>query len=357
MAADIIRPEIKALAPYHVPSAAGMIKLDAMENPFAFPETLRPGLAEALASASLNRYPPAQAELLKHEIRDAMRIPAGLDILLGNGSDEIIQLIVMAVARPGARLLSVEPAFVMFRMIATFCGIQYTGVPLQADFSLDMPALRDAIRREQPAVTFIAYPNNPTGNLFERAAIREVIASAGHYGGLVVIDEAYFAFSSETFLDEIARYPNAVLMRTVSKLGLAGIRLGFLIGHAAWLNEFDKLRLPYNINALTQAAAGFAMRHYAALLQQAEQLMAERERVAAALDGIDRVQRFPSDANFILIRVPDAGRAFEQLLSRRILVKNTSASHPLLANTLRLTVGAPEENDALLAALPISIRP
>jgi histidinol-phosphate aminotransferase len=355
MAADIIRPEIRALSTYHVQHAAGMIKLDAMENPFAFPEALRAGLSQALATASLNRYPPAGAEALKNEIRAAMHIPDGMDILLGNGSDEIIQLIAMAVAKPGARLLSVEPAFVMFKMIATFCGLNYIGVPLRADFCLDQPALLAAVTREHPAVTFIAYPNNPTGNLFDRAAIREIVAATGQFGGLVVIDEAYFAFSPESFLDEIALHPNAVLMRTVSKLGLAGIRLGMLIGRKEWLAEFDKLRLPYNINALTQAAAMYAMRHYDALLLQADMLKAERTRVAAQIDRITHVERFPSDANFILIRVPDAAQTFERLLSRKILVKNTSLSHALLTNTLRLTVGTPAENDSLIAALQDSI--
>ena len=355
MSIDIIRAEIQALSSYHVQNAAGLIKLDAMENPFAFPDSLRIGLADALASASLNRYPPAGGEELKNALRSAMRIPDGLDILLGNGSDEIIQLIAMAVAKPGASLLSVEPAFVMFKMIATFCGLKYTGVPLRADFTLDQPALLTAIDREKPAVTFIAYPNNPTGNLFDRASIREIIAAAAKFGGLVVIDEAYFAFSKESFLDEIASHPNAVLMRTISKLGLAGIRLGMLIGRRDWLSQFDKLRLPYNINVLTQAAAIFAMRHYEELLKQTEILKAERTRVAAALDKIDGIQRFPSEANFILIRVVSAAQTFERLLSRKILIKNMSASHPLMTNTLRLTIGTPAENDALISALHPSL--
>ena len=332
-----------------------MIKLDAMENPFAFPESLADGLSGELATAMLNRYPSAAASELKAEIRLAMHIPAPLDILLGNGSDEIIQLIAMATAKPGASLLSVEPAFAMFRMIATFCGLHYIGVPLRADFSLDQAALLAAMTRKQPAVTFIAYPNNPTGNLFDRTAIREIIAAAGHYGGLVVIDEAYFAFSRESFIDEIAGHPNAVLMRTVSKLGLAGIRLGMLIGRAEWLEQFDKLRLPYNINVLTQTAASYAMRHYAMLLRQTELLKAERSRLAVALERIERIQHFPSEANFILIRVPDAALTFRRLVSRKILIKNPSASHPLLTNTLRLTVGTPAENDALIAALEDSI--
>lgn len=351
-----IRPEIRALASYHVQPAEGTVKLDAMENPFPFPEALRAGLAEALSTAALNRYPAAGARELKETIRGAMQIPAGLDLLLGNGSDEIIQMIAMAVARPGAALLSVEPAFVMFQMIATFCGLRYVGVPLRQDFSLDLPAVLAAIEREQPAVAFLAYPNNPTGNLFDREALRAVIAALAKHGGLAVIDEAYFAFSPASFLDEISRYDNAVLLRTVSKLGLAGIRLGMLIGHPRWLNEFDKLRLPYNINVLTQAAAQYALRHYDALLAQTELLTRERERVAAALDRIPGIARFPSDANFILVRVADAAKTFAGLVSRKILVKNTSGSHPLMVNTLRLTIGTPAENDALLTALTQSIR-
>jgi len=354
-AEDRIRAEIRALSSYHVQPSEGMVKLDAMENPFAFPEPLRAGLAEALAATALNRYPAASPADLKQSIRGAMHIPAELEILLGNGSDEIIQLIAMAVATPGAALLSVEPAFVMFKMIATFCGLRYVGVPLRKDFSLDLPAVLAAIERERPAVAFIAYPNNPTGNRFDREAIRAIIGSLAKHDGLAVIDEAYFAFSPDTFLDEISQYDNAVLLRTVSKLGLAGIRLGMLIGRPQWLDQFDKLRLPYNINVLTQAAARFALAHYDQLLAQTKVIAAERERVAAALDRIPGVARYPSDANFILVRVADANATYAALLSRRILVKNTSNTHPLMQNTLRLSIGTPAENDALLVALSTAL--
>ena len=265
-AAELIRPEILAVSAYTVPSSAGFIKLDAMENPYTFPEALKPQLLEQLAAASLNRYPDAAASALRTAIREAMCIPEALELVLGNGSDEIIQIIAAACAKPGATLLAFEPSFVMFKMIATFCGLRYAGVPLTADFDIDMEATRLAIKRHQPAVVFIAYPNNPTGNLFSRDAIREIITNSP---GLVVIDEAYFAFSSDSFLDEIANFPNAVLMRTVSKLGLAGLRLGLLAGHPEWIREFDKVRLPYNINCLTQASATFALKHYSALLDQA----------------------------------------------------------------------------------------
>jgi histidinol-phosphate aminotransferase len=348
---DLIREEIAALSAYHVQPAAGVIKLDAMENPYALPMALRDELASRLSAVALNRYPSASADELKVAIRRAMNVPDAFDILLGNGSDEIIQLIAMAVAKPGASLLSVEPAFVMFKMIATFCGLNYVGVPLRADFEIDVDAMLGTIASHRPAVTFIATPNNPTGNLFDHASLKRIIAACEQHHGLVVIDEAYFAFAQASFLHEMAPYSNVVLMRTVSKLGLAGARLGMLIGRRAWLQEFDKVRLPYNINVLTQVAAAFLLDHYDVLLAQAELIKAERVRLTAALKEITNMQVFDSEANFVLVRVPHADAAFQHLLSRKILVKNPSTSHPLLHNTLRLTVGTADENNAMLAAL------
>jgi histidinol-phosphate aminotransferase len=348
----LIRDEIRALAAYHVPAAGRFIKLDAMESPYSLPAGLQAGLAEVLAHTPLNRYPDAQGAELKAALRSAMGIADELDVLMGNGSDEIIQIIAAAVAKPGAALLSVEPAFVMFRMIATFCRLQYVGVPLRADFELDEDALLAAMEVHRPAVTFIAYPNNPTGNLFAADAIERIIRACP---GLVVIDEAYFAFAKDSFLDRIAGYPNAVLMRTVSKLGLAGLRLGLLIGRSEWLQEFEKVRLPYNINVLTQAAARFALEHYEVLKHQARAIVAARDELARSLGRIPGVALFPSQANFVLIRVPEARRAFDGLLSRGILVKDVSRSHPLLTNCLRITVGTPEENAAFAAALTASI--
>ena len=347
-AAELIRPEILALSAYPVPSSTGFIKLDAMENPYTFPEALKPQLMAHLAAASLNRYPDAGASALRDAIREAMRIPAGLDIVLGNGSDEIIQIVAAACAKPGATLLAFEPSFVMFKMIATSCGLRYAGVPLTADFAIDMEATRLAINKHQPAAVFIAYPNNPTGNLFSRDAIREIITISP---GLVVIDEAYFAFANRSFLDEIANFPNAVLMRTVSKLGLAGLRLGLLVGHPEWISQFDKVRLPYNINSLTQAGATFALKHYAELLQQAAMLCAERTRMSAALSAMPGVTVFPSQANFVLVKVKDSEKTFNALLSRKILVKHTGVAHPLLHNTLRITVGTNAECTVFLNAM------
>jgi len=349
--AEWVRPEIRALSAYHVPDASGLIKLDAMENPYAWPDGLRTEWAELTRTLDVNRYPHPQAPALKEQLRVAMGVPEGAELLLGNGSDEIIQMIALALAGPDRTVLTVEPGFVMYRMIAVFAGMRYCGVPLRPDdFALDLPALLEAIARHRPAVVFIAQPNNPTGNRFDETALVEVIQAAP---GLVVIDEAYAPFTDATLLPRVGEWPNLAVMRTVSKMGLAGLRLGYLAGPAAWLNEFDKVRLPYNINVLTQRAAELALRHKPVLDAQTEAIRAERGRLHAALAAIDGVTPYPSEANFILLRVP-AGRAraiFEGLRARGVLVKSLDGAHPLLADCLRVTVGTPDENAAFVAAL------
>jgi len=349
--AEWVRPEIRALSAYHVPDASGLIKLDAMENPYAWPDGLRTEWAELTRTLDVNRYPHPQAPALKEQLRVAMGVPEGAELLLGNGSDEIIQMIALALAGPDRTVLTVEPGFVMYRMIAVFAGMRYCGVPLRPDdFALDLPALLEAIARHRPAVVFIAQPNNPTGNRFDETALVEVIQAAP---GLVVIDEAYAPFTDATLLPRVGEWPNLAVMRTVSKMGLAGLRLGYLAGPAAWLNEFDKVRLPYNINVLTQRAAELALRHKPVLDAQTEAIRAERGRLHAALAAIDGVTPFPSEANFILLRV-SAGRAraiFEGLRARGVLVKSLDGAHPLLADCLRVTVGTPDENAAFVAAL------
>src|SRR6185295_13709378 len=201
----------------------GLIKLDAMENPYGLPAKMCAGIAELAANASLNRYPDPGASDLKARLRKVMDVPDGMELLLGNGSDELIQILGLAVTRPGAVLMGVEPSFVVFRMVATFTGMRYASVPLAADFSLDLPRLLATVHEHRPALTFIAYPNNPTGNLFDADTIRALIEASS---GLVVVDEAYHAFAGKSFLPELAHHPNLLVMRTLSKLGLAGLRLG-----------------------------------------------------------------------------------------------------------------------------------
>ncbi len=352
-AASLVRGEVLALEAYHVAPAPGMVKLDAMENPYPLPSALAAAMGERLAKVAVNRYPDPAAPALKRALREAMAIPEGLDVLLGNGSDEILQIIAMALARPGAVALAPEPSFAMYRMSAVACGLGYVGVPLRSDFTLDEPALLRCVERTRPAVTWIAYPNNPTGNLFPREAILRLVRASS---GLVVVDEAYYAFSGgATLLDEVGRYPNLLLVRTVSKLGLAGLRLGLAIGPRDWLAQLEKLRLPYNVNALSMAAAELLLGHRDVLEAQTRAIVAERARLEDALDRVAGVARFPSAANFVLVRVADAPRAFGRLLERGILVRNFHGSHPLLEHCLRLTVGTPGENDRLVEALVAAV--
>ncbi len=347
--AQLIRPEILGLSAYHVADARGLIKLDAMENPYRLPDALRAELGALLGEAAINRYPAPSAPDLQRTLRQAFAIAPEHALLLGNGSDELIQILASAVARPGATLLALEPSFVMYRMIAGFAGLRYVGVPLRADFSLDEAAVLEAMERERPALTFIAYPNNPTGNVFDRAALQRVIAAAP---GLVVLDEAYHAFAGGlSFQDDLARHDHLLVMRTVSKLGLAGLRLGYLVGAPAWIAEFDKVRLPYNVNVLTQLAAAYALRHVDVLQAQAASLVQERWRLLQAMAALPGVCPHDSHANFVLFRVADAARVFNGLKARGVLIKNLHGTHPLLDQCLRVTVGTPDENAAFLDAL------
>ena len=346
-----VRPEIRALAAYHVQEASGLIKLDAMENPYGWPEALKTAWLKRLRQVEVNRYPDPEGRELTAVLRRVMDIPQGMALLLGNGSDEIIQIIALSLARPGRTVLSVEPGFVMYRMIATFCGMDYVGVPLRADFSLDLPALLEAIERHQPAVIFLAYPNNPTGNLFDEDELVQVIQAAP---GLVVIDEAYSPFTDHSFMGRLGAFPNLVVMRTLSKLGLAGLRLGYLAGPEAWLAQFHKVRLPYNINVLTQVTAAFALTEgWPVLQEQTAAIRAERARLFQTLQALPGLSPFPSQANFILVRTEpgEAEAIFERLKAAGVLVKKLHGGHPLLEDCLRFTVGTPEENERLLKEL------
>ena len=345
---EIIRSEIVALKAYHVPDSAGLVKLDAMESPYALPAELQVEVARLAETAELNRYPDPGAARLKASLRAALDIPSGMEVLLGNGSDEIIQMLTMAAARPGAVVLGLEPSFVMFRMIAMFCGVRFVGVPLKTDFSLDADKVIAAIAEHQPALVFIAYPNNPTGNLFDEAAMTRIIEAAP---GMVVVDEAYHAFAGRSFMPRLKDHPNLLVMRTLSKSGLAGLRLGLIAGTGAWLSQVDKVRLPYNINVLTQLVAERVLRHHERLAQQAAAIKAERTRLFDELKRMPGVQPFPSDANFILFKTGKAEQVFNGLRQRGVLIRNLHGSHPALADCLRVTVGTPAEDARFLDAL------
>jgi histidinol-phosphate aminotransferase len=344
----LIRPDVLAMAGYHVPPAAGLVKLDAMENPYLLPPELQRALAERLAAVAINRYPAPSYAGLKRLVREKLGVPAGAEVLLGNGSDELITMMSVATAKPGATVVAPAPSFVMYDLSTRLAGSTYVPVPLAADLSLDLPAMLAAIALHRPAIVWLAYPNNPTGNCFERAEVEAILAAAP---GLVVLDEAYQPFALDTWMDALPRHDNLVVMRTVSKLGLAGIRIGYMAAAPHWIAEFDKVRPPYNVSVLDEAAAEFALEHLDVLLAQAARLREDRGTLAGALAAIPGVTVFPSRANFLLVRVADSAATAAGMRARGVLIKDVGRMHSLLAGCLRLTVGTPAENAAMLDAL------
>ncbi len=349
-----IRPEIRRLDPYHVPDAGDLVKLDAMENPYSWPDSLVDAWLDVLRDVSFNRYPDPTAHKLKQRLCETFAIPGTMEVLLGNGSDELIQLILLAVSAPGRVVLAPEPTFSMYRLITATAGMEYVGVPLRDDFSLDADAMIEAIKVYQPAVVFLSYPNNPSGNLFD-AGIMQMIIEASP--GLVVVDEAYHAFSNATFVTRLEDHQNLLVLRTLSKMGLAGLRLGLLAGAPQWLGELNKIRLPYNINILVQVSAEFALGHQQIFDKQTGQICRDRDALLQVLHSLDGVSVFPSQANFILFRVP-AGLAteiFESIKSRDVLIKNMHPVGGLLKDCLRVTIGKPDENLAFIEALKAAL--
>lgn len=341
-----IRADVRAMTRYPVADASGYIKLDAMENPYVLPAHLQTELGERLAKVLINRYPVPDYKALKARVCEKLGVPAGFDVMLGNGSDEVIAIMIQAMA--GGTVMCMAPTFVMFEIGAKLNRTPFVGIPLNPDFTLNMPAMREAIAHHQPKLIFVVNPNNPTGNLFHDADIEEIVRLAP---GLVVIDEAYVPFALHTWMPRLKEFPQLAVMRTVSKIGLAGIRLGYVAAAEAWLNEFEKVRPPYNLNVLTEEAAKFALDHLDVLNEQAAKLRSERDSLTAALRQIKGLEVFPSMANFVLVRAKDGPALNQKLKAEKILIKDCHKMHPMLNNCLRLSVGSPEQNSAMLAAL------
>ena len=352
-ALNCIREDVRAMHAYPVASSAGMVKLDVMENPFRLPPELQAALGARLGAVAINRYPAERTQALARALAAHAGMPEGCAITLGNGSDELITLLSMAISRPGAKVLSPLPSFVMYELSSRYQNLEFIGVPLRAqDFELDLSAMLAAIERHQPALVFLSYPNNPTGNLWDMGAIEQIIQAAP---GLVVMDEAYQPFAAADSMALLSKYPQVLVMRTMSKFGLAGVRIGYLIGQAALIAEIEKLRPPFNVSVLNAEAGLFALEHAEVYAAQASELRAQRERVFAALQAMPGVQVFPSQGNMLLVRVSDAAQTFAGMKARGVLIKNSSTAHPLLLNCLRITIGTAEENTAMLAAFQDSL--
>ena len=353
--AAVFRDDVQSMHAYAIQPSAGLVKLDAMENPFRLPEALQRELGERLGRVAINRYPAACVGDVIAALSSHVGLPAGCKLMLGNGSDELISLLALACDVPGATILAPLPGFVMYEMSAKLQGLRFVGVPLGADFGLDAAAMLEAIGAYRPAITYLAYPNNPTANLFDEAAVQRVVDAVGAQRGLVVFDEAYQPFSSRSWMGRVGSLPHVLVLRTLSKFGLAGVRLGYLTGPAALIDEIDKVRPPYNISALNAEATLFALAHADEFLRQAAVLRSERERLLGLLRATPGMAVFPSEGNMILVRVADGAAVFQGMKQRGVLVKNVAAMHPSLANCLRLTVGTPEENALMINALHASL--
>ena len=340
---------------YAVQPSDGMVKLDTMENPHRLPQGLRQALGERLAQVAINRYPAGRGDDLKGALAAHAGLPEGCALTLGNGSDEIITMLSMACDVPGAVALAPVPGFVMYEMSSRLLGLRFVGVALTADFELDVPAMLAAIALHRPALVYLAYPNNPTANLWNVQAVQAVIEVVGEQHGLVVMDEAYQPFASRDSMAWLRAHDHVLVMRTMSKFGLAGVRIGYLMGRSELIAQIDKLRPPFNVGVLNAEAALFALEHADEYARQAQSIREERQRLYAALQALPGVHAFPSDANMVLARMPDAAHSFAALKARGILVKNVSAMHPLLASCLRLTVGTPDETSQLIVALKESV--
>jgi histidinol-phosphate aminotransferase len=360
----VIRQDVQSMHAYAIQVSAGLVKLDAMENPFRLPEALQRELGTRLGQVAINRYPGPRIADVVAALARYVNLPQGCKLMLGNGSDELISMLALACDVPAseadrrepATILAPMPGFVMYARSAKLQGLQFVGVPLTPRFELDLQSMLAAIETHRPAITYLAYPNNPTANLFDEVAISAIVAAVAEQDGFVVFDEAYQPFSSRTWMDKLGQHEHVLVMRTLSKFGLAGVRLGYLAGAAALIDEIDKVRPPYNIGVLNAEATLFALEHADEFAAQATVLRAERERLLPLLAALPGVTVFPSEANMILARVPDAAHCFESMKGRGVLIKNVSALHPLLANCLRLTVGTPDENALMMDALKASLQ-
>ena len=342
-------PEVlRAASAYHVPLPPRVIaKLDANELPYGLPEELRARLGAVLAEVPLERYPDPAARRLRAAVARRLGVD-GSQLVFGNGSDELIALLCAAFAAPPARVLYPVPSFVYYRIAAMVRGVEAIEVPLGPRFELPEEEVRRAVEERRPAVVFLALPNNPTGALWRMDFALEL--AARHRDVVVVSDEAYVAYSGATHLPALAAHPNLVVMRTLSKLGMAGLRVGFTVSSPAIAALLEKVRPPYNVSALDQAAAELLVDAAADWCDaRARDVVAERGRLAAGLAAAG-LEVFPSEANLLLVRCPDAPGLWRRLADAGISVRAFGPGP--LADCLRITVGTPAETDALLAALP-----
>ncbi|MFQ5443230.1 MAG: histidinol-phosphate transaminase [Nitrospinales bacterium] len=340
----LVRENIKSLKAYHVENIECEIKLHANENPYQLPDEILSLLQDDLRNTPLNRYPDPDSRGLKNIISQRLGV-AEEQCVIGNGSDELIQLALQVFCDEGDAVAFPDPTFGMYAIIAKGMGLKPFAFSLDSHWDFRADDFLAEMEKQQPKIIFFSFPNNPTGNCFNQAEIQKVIEASQ---AIVVADEAYYDFSKKSFVLEIARHNNLIIMRSLSKIGLAGLRVGYAVADPIIIEQINKVRLPYNSNSLSQIFSEKVLRNFDPVQKQIDKIIAERERLFQALSQIKTFEVYPSDSNFILFRVQqDSGRVFQELMDNGILVRDLSA-HPRLQGCLRVTVGTPEENDQFL---------
>ena len=347
-----IKPEIVQISAYDLKPYDYQIKLNQNENPFEVPSAVKERLAEMIMRRPWGRYPEFQATRLCEKLtRHTGWIPGGVTV--GNGSNELLQLALHLVLERGRRLLLVTPTFALYRIMGLSFGATVLEVPFE-DFSrFPEERLLQSIARERPDALVFCSPNNPTGTLLENALLGKILDLTD---GMVILDQAYHEFSSYHGIDQMVAHPHLVITRTFSKaMAAAGLRLGYMLAHPDVIRQVNKIKLPYNVNFVSLAAAEALLDDLASVQAPIQQLVQERERLYDALGRIEGVEAFPSQANFLLFRVQDAARVFASLRARGILIRDVSTGKGL-GNCLRVTVGLPSENIEFIRALKESLR-
>jgi len=343
----LVQGNVLSLKPYHVESTDCEIKLHANENPFPPSKELLELFSSSLQKLQLNRYPDPDSRALKDSIADRLGIETK-HLVIGNGSDEIILFLLQVFCQKGDTITFPDPTFSMYSIIAQSLGIKSVSISLDNHWDFSADVILQSAEENNSKIIFLSYPNNPTGNCFSDTQVQKVI---DNFQGIVVIDEAYHDFSRKSFVNQIKEHNNLIVLRSLSKIGLAALRVGFGVADPLVISEINKVRLPYNSNTISQAFAENLITNFEAVQTQINSILDERHRLLDELHKIESVTAFPSDSNFILFKTKQpAGSIFAFLSKNGILVRNLS-SHPKLSNCLRVTVGTKSENDRFLSKL------
>lgn len=342
----LVRLEVQALTPYSVLTFPNcQIRMDANENPYNLPLEIRQLLSKEMAGFSFNRYPDSEAQVLREVISVSLEVDKDM-IILGNGSDELILYLLLTM--DCQQVVYPLPTFAMYRLLGEINRLKPMGIPLGQGFKLDEQAILSSANQKQ-SIIFLSYPNNPTGNCFLEEKIIRIIENTS---SLVIVDEAYYAFSKKSFLPLLERYKNLAILRSLSKIGLAGLRVGYLVAPSELVSQLLKVKLPYNLNSFSQLAAKLMLQNMELINPQLEQIIQERERMLLQMNRLEGLLAYPSQANFILFQplTKDSQTVFSQLIERGILIRHLPQLYQS-RDYLRVTVGSPEENEAFISSL------